>query len=303
LNPETTSGNDLLGLVRFEARVYHNAKVCGNWLLREHAPGQTCFHVVTMGSCLVDVPGHLATTMQTGDLLFFTHELPHTMTTPSPGSGPQRHVPYHLAPDEEGTGLLCAEVTYRQRLSEYLLQSLPPVLLIRNEPDNAWLPPLLELIVLESAASRLFGAGITDRLCELLFSYALSHYLARHPSEHSLLSLYIHPRLATVITAIHQYPEAPWTLAKMAQVAAQSRTSFSKSFREISGWTPMQYVTWWRMQLAWEQLQEGKAVGAVAEATGYSSVAAFCRAFKASFEVNAGSVSREARRTRGAYRK
>lgn len=293
----------MLGLVRFESRVYHNAKVCGDWLLREHAPGQTCFHVVTMGSCLVDVPGHFATTLRTGDLLFFTHELPHTMSAIGPSSGPQRHVPYHLAQDEAGTGLLCAEVTYRQRLSEYLLHSLPPVLLIRNEPDNAWLPLLLDLIVLETTASRLFGAGITDRLCELLFSYALSYHLACHPSKHSLLSLYVHPRLANVIAAIHQSPAAPWTLAKMAQVAAQSRTLFSKSFREVSGWTPMQYVTWWRMQLAWEQLQAGKTVGEVAEATGYSSVAAFCRAFKASFDTNAGTVSREARKVRGVRRK
>lgn len=299
MEPDQTSVTNLLGLVRFESRVYHNAKVCGNWLLREHAPGQTCFHVVTMGTCLVDVPGHLTTTLQTGDLLFFTHELPHTMSAVNPGAGPQRHLPYHQSTTEDGTGLLCAEVSYRQRLSEYLLQSLPPVLLIRNEPVNAWLPPLLELIVMETAADRLFGAGIIDRLCELLFSYALSQHLAHHPGQHNLLALYSHPRLASVITAIHQHPEAAWTLAKMAQVAAQSRTLFSKSFRDVSGRTPMEYLTWWRMQLAWEQLQAGAAVGGVAEAVGYGSVAAFCRAFKACFSLNAGSVSRAARKARG----
>lgn len=283
----------LLSLIRFEARVYHNAKVCGNWLLREHAPGQTCFHMVTTGSCRVEVPGILSTSLNNGDLLYFTRELPHTMAPLEPGEGPLRHLPYSAA--DPGTGLLCAEVVSRDRISEYLLQSLPGVLLIRNEPDAAWLPPLLELIVLEGSARHYFGTGITDRLCELLFSYALSHYLNRNPKQGNLLALYTHPRLAAVVAAIHAQPERAWSLSDMAQLAAQSRTLFCKVFRETCGWTPMHYLLWWRMQLAFNRLQMGEPLAEVAAACGYGSTAAFSRAFKAFYGENAGTVGKAGR--------
>lgn len=285
------SASELLGLIRFEAKVYHNAKVCGDWLIREHQVGQTCFHVVTTGSCLVEVPGVLNTSLQLGDLLFFTREVPHSMSPAGERSREaQRHMSYLEAKDEAGTGLLCAEVVAKDRISAFLLESLPPTLLIRNDPDNAWLSPLLELIVMESDAKRFFGGGITDRLCELLFAYMLSSHLKKQGYQNSLLGLYTHPRLAPVIAAVHANPSDKWTVARMASIAAQSRTLFSNVFREVSGWTPMQYVTWWRMHLARSKLQNGEAVAALAGEMGYGSVAAFSRAFKAFFNENPGNV-------------
>jgi AraC-like DNA-binding protein len=46
------------------------------------------------------------------------------------------------------------------------------------------------------------------------------------------------------------------------------------------GQPPMQYLTWWRMQLASRLLLEGGQVASVADAVGYESEAAFSRAFK-----------------------
>ncbi len=54
----------------------------------------------------------------------------------------------------------------------------------------------------------------------------------------------------------------------------------------------MQYLVWWRMQLAWSALQEGKDVATTAEQVGYRSEAAFSRAFQKAFGVSAGAVRR-----------
>jgi len=62
----------------------------------------------------------------------------------------------------------------------------------------------------------------------------------------------------------------------------------------LSGWTVGQYITWWRMQLAWQQLQSGGAVANVADNVGYKSEAAFSRALKKVFEVSPGRVRRGA---------
>lgn len=79
------------------------------------------------------------------------------------------------------------------------------------------------------------------------------------------------------------------------QQAAMSRTAFATAFKELSGWTPMQYLTWWRMQLAWHLLADGEPVAIVADKIGYQSEAAFSRAFKSEFKQTAGEVRRGAR--------
>ncbi len=56
----------------------------------------------------------------------------------------------------------------------------------------------------------------------------------------------------------------------------------------------MQYLIWWRMQLARSNLEAGMQVADVAELLGYKSQAVFSRAFKKCFDVNAGQVRREA---------
>ena len=78
----------------------------------------------------------------------------------------------------------------------------------------------------------------------------------------------------------------------MAEHANQSRSTFAEAFRKSCGWTPMQYVTWWRMQLAWSQLLSGNTVASVAEAVGYKSEASFSRAFSKEFGISAGKVRR-----------
>jgi AraC-like DNA-binding protein len=51
-------------------------------------------------------------------------------------------------------------------------------------------------------------------------------------------------------------------------------------FTEMAGQPPMENLALWRMQLASRLLVEGGGVGAVADAVGYESEAAFSRAFK-----------------------
>ncbi|MDT8427767.1 MAG: AraC family transcriptional regulator [Pseudomonadales bacterium] len=284
---------DLIRLLRLQVHIYHNAKVCGDWQIREHALGQTCFHIVTTGSCRVTIPRNLDTTLHAGDLILFPREVSHQLLPLEPLVGTQEHLPYHQAADLPGTGLLCAEMSFSHQASEQLLASLPEVVVIRNNADNPWLQPLLELTVRESHEHSSGSEAVLDRLCELLFIYALTHYFSNAPEQLTgTLALHSHPRLRHVLDALHSNPGAAWTLSSMAREAAQSRSLFANTFRQVSGWTPMQYLTWWRMQLASSHLQSGMSVAEVAESLGYRSQAAFSRAFKKCFGINAGQMRR-----------
>ncbi|MGM0633852.1 MAG: cupin domain-containing protein [Pseudomonadota bacterium] len=263
---------DLLQLIRFQVSIYHNAKVCGNWALDEHAEGQTCFHLVTDGRCRLRLPEQPDMTLETGDLLLFPAEIPHQLLSSGHQQGEHRHVPYGDAGDLPGTGLLCAEVLFRHRASAHLLEALPEMLLIRQY-ETDWLQPLTSLIIRQSVEEGPVSDSLVDRLCELLFSFALSHYLNQQPQQAGLLSLYGHPRISRALKALHEAPDREWTLEALAARAAQSRTSFATTFKQLSGWTPAQYLAWWRMQLAWQMLQSGDAVTDTAAQVGYRSQA------------------------------
>lgn len=284
--------SQILHLLKLDASVYFNAKVCGNWRINEHTLNATCFHLVTVGNCVLDVPGHFNGILNCGDLVIFPRELAHSMVPGKAQTGEQAWFDHHLAQDMEGTGLLCGEMRFQHKGSRYILDALPRIFVIRYDASNSWLRSLLEMIVTENMSVSPASKALLDKLSELLFTYALRQYLTDHPSKVGVLAIYGHPRLAQAINAIHQHPEQEWTLESMAKEAALSRTSFVETFKKVSGWTPGQYLTWWRMQLAWSMLRNGESTAEVANNVGYKSESAFSRIFQKTFSIAAGKVRR-----------
>ena len=284
--------SQILHLLKLDAHVYFNAKVCGNWRINEYMLGATCFHIVTVGSCVLDIPGHFNGVLNYGDLVIFPRELSHSMVPVRPQTGEQVVFDFRIAQDLEGTGLLCGEMRFQHKGSRYLLDALPPVFVIRYDASNNWLRSLLEMIVTENMMLGPASKALLDKLSELLFTYALRQYLTDHPNEVGMLAVYGHPRLAQAINAVHQRPDYEWTLDSMAKEAALSRTSFAETFKAVCGWTPGQYLTWWRMQLAWSLLTDGEIIAEVASRVGYKSEAAFSRIFQKTFTISAGKVRR-----------
>lgn len=175
-----------------------------------------------------------------------------------------------------------------------MLAALPPVFIIPNDEGRNWLVPLVQLMVGESVSGSARSNVIIDRISEVVFMYALRHYVTTHPGQTGVLSLYAHPRLSIAINVMHKNPEQAWTLEMLAKHATQSRTQFTKTFHKVSGLTPVEYLTWWLMQLVWVYLSEGDSVYSVAEKIGYKSDSSFLRAFRKAFDLNAGQVIEKA---------
>src|SRR5436309_2864015 len=53
-------------------------------------------------------------------------------------------------------------------------------------------------------------------------------------------------RVSAALKAMHAEPEAPWTVASLARVAAVSRSAFAARFKAVVGQAPLAYLTWWR---------------------------------------------------------
>jgi len=284
--------SEVLQLLKLDVSIYHNAKVCGDWHMEDLQRRGSSFHIVTLGCCYLDAPGHFSGQVNEGDLMIFPAALPHTLRPVDSSGGEQQHLTFTEGENILGTGLLCGEVNFQHRGSQYLLDALPPLLIIRFEQAQQWMKPLLEMVVAENRSLGSVSKVILDRLSELLFTYAVREYVTDQPGQATILSLYGHERLALAVNEIHRQPAHDWTLGELAKKAMMSRTVFTEKFKAISGWTVGQYITWWRMQLAWDLLQSGEAITPVAEHVGYQSEAAFSRAFKKMFELTPGKVRR-----------
>ena len=83
------------------------------------------------------------------------------------------------------------------------------------------------------------------------------------------------------IALLHDRPAEPWTVDELGRQVGLSRSALHERFMELTGQTPMQYLTILRMQLGAGLLRNGRAkVAAVAQEVGYDAEAAFARAFK-----------------------
>ncbi|SFD14672.1 AraC family transcriptional regulator [Pseudoalteromonas denitrificans] len=282
---------DLLRLMQLEVSVYHNAKVCGNWVINEHEIGQTCFHMATESGCLLEIPECDSYELSCGDLVIFPSEMPHSMRPLKALAGEQQHLPFRS--DLPGVGMLCGKVHFSHQASQQFLNALPAVLIVKNDVDTPWLRHLLTLIQVESYQNNMGSKVILDKLSELLFTYAIRHYIYHNEKEVGILALYAHAKLSAAIKAMHLAPDRHWNLEQLASIACQSRTGFAQNFKQVSGWTPMQYLCWWRMQLAWKMLINGESVAKTALNIGYQSESAFSRAFKKQFNLSAGAIRKK----------
>ena len=287
--------NDLTQLLKLHVEVYHNARVCGDWKI-ETGPqpaGKTCFHMATQGGCLLSVPDHDNWVLAEGDLVIFPREIAHSMVSQQPQQGPQQHLPISQSQSTPGTSMLCGEITFANPGFQVLLDALPKVFVIERDASTPWLRELLNLILAESLSSETPSNPMLDKLCELLFAYGLRHFIEYQNNSIGIVALFSHQKITRAVSAIHNKPDSDWGLISLAEEAQMSRTQFAQAFKKLSGWTAMQYLTWWRMQLAWSYLDAGEHVATVAEKVGYRSESAFSRAFQKSHGVSAGAVRRK----------
>ncbi|MBW8811820.1 MAG: helix-turn-helix transcriptional regulator [Caulobacterales bacterium] len=86
------------------------------------------------------------------------------------------------------------------------------------------------------------------------------------------------------IDAFFRAPERVWTLADLAKAGGMSRTRFAEEFRLATGHTPARIISRLRLTATARRLAaESLSVEAAAEDAGYSSAAAFVRAFQREF--------------------
>jgi AraC-like DNA-binding protein len=163
-----------------------------------------------------------------------------------------------------------------------LLAALPARVEI-SARDDAETGLLLRMLLAEAEARRCGAEGALARLTEVLLIRMLRAEIARGSTTPGLLGGLSDPRLSRAIVAMHDMPGRAWRNADLAAIAGLSLSRFAEVFAATVGITPMAYLRRWRLTLAYQQIEAGARVKAVAHDLGYGSPEALSRAFRVAF--------------------
>lgn len=262
------------------------------------AIGEIPYHAVVAGSAVLDDPvGGRPLKLNAGDILLLPRNPPHVLhdgsgATPAPQFN--RSSRNLTISENAGTGerldMLCGHFVIKPPYDRLLTSYLPPQLVVHASARSveegrsgaaAQLASLVAWMRSEATRNHLGGAAILNALSTAMFALVLRLASELNDSPPGLLGLAGAPRLAPALVALFNEPARAWTLPELAKLCNMSRATLVRQFQEKLGRSASDLLTDIRMALAANELRKpSMSTGAVADAVGYQSEAAFQRAFK-----------------------
>lgn len=305
----------LLDNLRMESAFFTHSTLTSPWAMT--MPVMThcmMFHLLISGSAVFEINSNVIE-MSKGDFILFPKGEGHLLSdgnckhfTPLSElpivSVTERYETLHFGgrnnqPSTNPTGLICGALLFQHPLAIKLLGILPAFILIEQQ-DNQASDIVTSISTLIKSETQHIGTGseaVLSRLADILVITAMrQHISALNAEQTSWLSALEDDRIGKALKLIHDSPERHWSLEQLAENVAMSRTSFAQQFKRLVGNTPIDYLTEWRMSLAWTRLTStNDTVLKIALDIGYQSETAFSRAFKKVQGKSPGEVRRTTR--------
>lgn len=298
---------EVLRDLRLSSSFYARSELRAPWGLAFSVKDGPSFHVIVTGRCWLRIKAERIL-LGTGDLVLLPHGDEHQLADPPEGAA----VPLAALPSERigqnaallcygGDGaealLICGGVRFAGPIAHPLLELLPRVLLLRPEEQEGaltWLDATLTMLGAEALSLRPGSAAVMTHLADILVLQTIRAWLERDKNRQlGWLGALSDPDIGHALVLIHRRPEEPWTVASLAREVHLSRSVFAERFSRLVGISPMQYVTQWRMSLARSWIREERvSASEAAYRLGYSSEAAFSRAFKRHLQEPPGALRR-----------
>ena len=304
----TDALTDILKTIRLNAHTYFCSDFAAPWGMEiPHSP-EGLFHIVVEGQCwLQQGQDSLPLLLRAGDIVAFPTGGAHWISDSLGGDklpGPEvvsrildGSNPFAPADEQQPaqTTLLCGSFSYDTTIKHPFLRDLPCFILIsaRETPELAWLRNLVTVLADEARTPTPGSQVMTDRLTEVLFIQLMRTNMHANGGQHGYLAALADPQIGAALNLIHAEEHAQWTVERLGDAVALSRSAFTERFARMVGMPPKNYLVNWRMQKARDRLTDSKSpMIDVAETAGYSSEAAFSKAFKQFYGITPGKLRR-----------
>lgn len=262
-----------------------------------HVPGKAQFHFISRGPVLLRMASGQRLTLASGDALFIPNGDSHALL--SDEQAPVMNV--LKLPSEPVCSTVCCVknegddakngsaiifsgcMDFELGGMQPLVKAMPEVMLVSSllttRPE---IQPMLAAMERETLTRQAGYAGILARLADVVAALIVRGWVeCGCGNATGWVQVLRDPKLAKAIYVMHQQPGINWKVEDLAREAGTSRSVFAERFLSATGTTPARYLTELRMRLAVQYIShEGQALEKVAFKLGYSSHAAFSRAFK-----------------------
>ena len=302
--PDALSG--LAPLMRVQPELQQLCRFGAQWASRHDAfepRGWAPFHLVTHGSCQVDLIGvGRSIPLNSGDALLLPHGSPHVVRSVTtdpldpdlPPIGTRSDgasLPVKFTADGDAdpqTKLICGRLWFESGEHNLIVVALPEAIHVPAEraANSARLQHLVDLMKMELETSRPGATAIANDLASAFFSMVTRSYFEEQPPQAGLLALLRNPQTARAVSAMLGNPGHDWTLDDLASTAASSRASLVRAFQRVANIAPIAFLADLRLQLARHKLAATRAsIADIAEQSGYLTEKNFVRAFKRRFAL------------------
>ena len=314
--------SEALNAVRMTGAIFYHAECSAPWgfsvpalrrVAHMLAPGTerlVPYHLVTQGQALVKFD-ELSLVLEAGDVIIIPHGDEHTVSNGSPATfidsatslgkflaGDLRTM--RLGGGGETTRFVCGYFGCESHAERLFLAGLPQVIRInvRGDATGEWLENCIRYLVDEADGARPGQSVLLSKMAEALFVQTLRRYMESLPPEQSgWLAGARDPIVGGALSLLHRDPSHAWNIEEIASRLGTSRTVLAERFDRFLAEPVLTYLARWRLQLAARLLQtSGKSIGQIATDVGYTSQAAFNRAFKRQFEMPPVQYRRKVRR-------
>jgi transcriptional regulator GlxA family with amidase domain len=139
-------------------------------------------------------------------------------------------------------------------------------------------------------------SAVAARCIEIGMIQFVRHANARMSEQANLPAAVAHDTyLLRAMAAFYREPQRRWSVDELARASGLGRTAFNAHFRKIIGSAPIKTVNTIRLRQAAATLKQSKtSLSEIAFNSGFSSEAAFVRAFKRLFGTTPGRYRTEA---------
>lgn len=302
--------SDVLSSVRFQSAIYGLIECSAPWGIRlPSAEGHVRLLMVVRGGCLIYFEGEAEPiSLAAGELVFCRKDVAAefkdtatSLTVPIEeiaGEVPARGRVLRTGGGGASSSLMLGCFTLDAHQHNPFMASLPGVIYLTSKHVQAepGLESIIRLLISEVTGNGPGGDILVSRLSDAIFIQVIRAYIAQIKQckeTPGWLKALADTEIGPALTLIHEKPESPWTVATLADAVNMSRTSFATKFAALVRQTPIDYLTSWRMQKAVALIRDERAnVEDIASAVGYTSRAAFAKAFKKELGQSPGEYRR-----------
>ncbi|MFT5675302.1 MAG: AraC family transcriptional activator of mtrCDE [Paraglaciecola sp.] len=290
--------NQLFSTFKVSSEIFHNGQYCGSWAVDTSGLQYMNFHIVSHGECYLTVGDNPKVySLEEGDMVLFPRDIKHCITndnTFSQNINARSSIDFTNGKLTDGTGLICGYFAHKHPLISNITEFLPNIVLLQGitkTGSKGSLPYLLNALLHESLSDEQGAKLVMNKIAEAMLAIIFRQHL---PINKGIVAALLHPKLSQVVQAIHERPAKKWTVDALADICFLSRVGFNNLFKSVLQLSPMDYVTQWRMCIAYRMLADEQTTTLeTALAVGYDNESSFSKAFKRILGVNPGSVRKD----------